>query len=519
MANIAIGKNKTISDYELLNAIRSDGGASYQKDIPLANEDNVTAVGRAIAGNTLAFNHFYNMISKIGLTNYFAASWSDPLDKIFNKGMLEYGTTIESTFIDRVAEHIFSYDDADQALQIAKPNMISYYSTLNRQSKYKTTYSRNEAKKVLRAGGGIDSIVNGIITRLETSSEIDSTEYLLLLIRNAINDGAMVIKEIPWTSDTDTESLTNLVTAARANFEMMQWPKPLTPLNTLGVVNPTKKEDIITLFPINVKSNLDTKLLSGAFQADKVEFLGARQPIPSFGAGLSDNILGVTVDKNFFEVRDIVHESESMPNPETMTVNTWLHVWKLYAYLKFNNAIVYVKKTADSKPYEAFAHFYMSQVSDNMISGSKDHTIDLAPLYGEQLSSLLTAGASLKATLALNIDNTTTAIGPTAALTYDGTAISDYVGNGKSVTATIFTSESADGKTPASIADFNLAKIGLDIKAATSNGRGAYTGTITLTIAVDSADGTEVIADKDAAGNGNVTITIVQGATDLDGNF
>ena len=498
MTLVNFSKQHQLQDYSLLNSIRTSSDTMYQRAVPLANENNVAATSQAIAANPYTFNIFYNAINKLAMSAYFAARWTDPLNKIFSKGDLGVGDTLESTFVDFVDEHLFGYtaDDQNSVMSIERPEVTSYYSKLNRKSKYKTTYSQVEARQIMTAGGSIQQIIDKIVGRLRESSERDSTRYIKAEIARAIDDGSMIIREIDYSGD-DNANLLNLVETARQDYLNMPWVDNDNPMNWLGVDNPTPSEDIITLFDAKTRAAIDTRLMSGAYNQDKVDFLGSKTVINSLGSNVPDNVVGVMMDRNFVQVWNYLDQMAQFTNPATLTENTWLHIWRLYTHIRFFNAVVYVKKTpASPVAYNPQARFYCANSGDNILVGNQTVNVPVLPLYRGKLQGLLTAGRALQVTLSVNIDNTTTALGPTAAVMYDGTAQGPYVGNGNQTVAKLYTAASSDGKTPASPANFDLSKISLDVKGGTSDGDGtAYSGTINAKFEILNADGSSLISD------------------------
>jgi UDP-N-acetyl-D-mannosaminuronic acid transferase (WecB/TagA/CpsF family) len=104
MARITIQDVKTMLNvgetYDIVNAINNSASSAFQQYVPLANAENVAAVGAGIQVNQTIQNEFLsNLIDRIGLTVVKRASLQNPLKK-FKKGAMPLGRTIEEIFTD-----------------------------------------------------------------------------------------------------------------------------------------------------------------------------------------------------------------------------------------------------------------------------------------------------------------------------------------------------------------------------------------------------------------------------------
>lgn len=391
------------------NAIRNSSNQDYQNHVPVANEQNLQETAQAIANYKPALNSFYSALLRIGMVNINSPRWIDPLQKEFTQRVLESGWSIEHLMVGWVDEHMFTYADADKVFAIEKPNVSALFSHVNRRSKYKVTVSIVEIQSIL-INQGVDSLLNRIKGAIDASVQRDNTKYIKAMFSAAIDDMSVIFKEVPKSADTSGDGLDyhKLIAEMREDYLNMGYVgngENGVYYNTLGFDNPTKPEDILTIVSSHARAQMDVGVLASSFNMDKADLVGRRIPINSFDDG---NVVALMLDKNFIQYYPYapvqMYEAEIF-NPETLTRTFWVHVWGSYTYVKWFNAIAYVKSLPDD--FAGYSQFFASSNGNSKpaVIPVRDESLDIEPLYLEPLKAKVAAnaGAVLKCDLSVNI--------------------------------------------------------------------------------------------------------------------
>ena len=473
---------KDVPTHTLYNAIRNGASDYYKSHVPVANAKNLQQTAEAIAKSNLTMNTFYNAMSQIGRMNVNATEWQDPLDTLFNQGTLERGVSVENMLIGWVDEQVFSYADAEKVFAVEKPNLTTLYSTLNRRSKYKVTVSMPEVKSIL-VDQGPEAILTRITGSLNNSIQRDNTRYVKEIIGQAIANRDVIFKIAPSGDNADKIDYTELIAQMKEDYTTMQWPDNDQHYNVMGIDNPSDQSHIMTVLSAHIMARVDVNVLASAFNMDKTDFVGQRVPINSFDDG---NVVALMMDDRFIQIYDYLREDASIFNPEILATNYWAHVWKLYTYVKFFNAIVYVKSLPDD--FAAYSQFFVKSMGKNIVIPTYDQVVDVLPLYANELNTKAAANADSKLKLDLSVtidDPVQSANGPKVALVQQD-------GDTQNVLIADIT---AGNNGTASIDATKIDGLGIRITANTSQEAASanYNGSIKLTTSLVDKAGTTVL--------------------------
>jgi phage-related minor tail protein len=94
----------TNTSVQVLNAIRNSATQNYQNYVPkaTANADSIREIGAIIMDNVALQNEFTNaLVNRIGKVIVTSKSYQNSL-RMFKKGMLEFGETIEEVFVELI---------------------------------------------------------------------------------------------------------------------------------------------------------------------------------------------------------------------------------------------------------------------------------------------------------------------------------------------------------------------------------------------------------------------------------
>ena len=368
-------RDLTGNSVDVLNAIRNGASTDYQNAVPYATNDAgvIRKIGSVLLDFPLLYNEFINgLINRVGKV-IFASNqyWKNPFGWA-NKGVLDYGETVEEIFVDIAKPHQFDPAVAEQDwMKREVPDVKAVFHTLNYTKFYKSTIQDVDIRKAFVNASGVERLISEVIGSMYKAAEYDLYQAVRYLIAINIYDGMVTAVEVD--QPTTVQNLENVVSVARAIRSELEFPS--RKWNTMKVLNETPIERLRFFISTSLNAVMDVKVLANAFNMDKAEFLGKKVILPPWkdldverldmlfagetgyhhftGAELAslDNIVAFIVDEEWFQIYDSYIESHTSPlNGEGLYYNNWYHVQKILSASPFRNAIMLVgtAQTVDS---------------------------------------------------------------------------------------------------------------------------------------------------------------------------
>ena len=354
----------TNNSVAVLNAIRNNASVNYRNYVPVATADpeSIREIGAIIMDSPSLQNEFLSALyNRIGRVLVESKTWENPWSR-FKKGMLEFGETIESVFVDLAKP--FQYDPAIAENTIFKreiPNVRSTFYVMNYQKFYKNTTQNNDLKLAFLSWDGVTDLISKIVEAMYTSANYDEFQVMKYMLAKQILVGRLHIEDI------DTTDVHASVTAIKAVSNKLTFLS--RKYNVAGVANATDKPRQIVIMNAEFDANVDVNVLASAFNMDKAQFMGSRVLVESFGdidndrlaelfaddptyvpltsAELEalDTIPCVVVDEDYFQIYDNLQEFTEDYNGEGLYWNYWYHVWKTFGVSPFANAVMFIGET------------------------------------------------------------------------------------------------------------------------------------------------------------------------------
>lgn len=357
----------TNSSTAILNAIRNSASVDYRNYVPYANPDlkSIRAIGSIIMDMPSLQNEFLNvLINRIGRVWVTSKLYENPL-RMFKKGIMEMGETIEEVFVNLIDPETFDPETAETELyKRAKPDVKSAFHIMNYQEFYKVTISYDELKQAFLTESGLFDLTGKIVEKMYTSANYD--EFLVMKYLIALN---LLNGKIKAETDMGTaQKLALRIKEYSNNFTFMS-----PDYNMAGVYNHTPKNEQYLLIKSEAQALLDINILAVAFNMDKAEFMGHTVlidgfhklditrlnkllgdypeyvEIPQDDLDLLENVQAILVDKDFFVVVDNLISTKEKENSQGLYWNYFLHTWKTFSISPFANAVSFgpvVKLTA-----------------------------------------------------------------------------------------------------------------------------------------------------------------------------
>lgn len=351
---------------DVVNAIRNDASINYQNYVPIAtpDADSIRKIGAIIMDNPSLQNEFLNaLIGRIGRVIVTSKMYSNPLS-FFKKGFMEMGETVEEIFVEISRPFQYDPDVAESEVEKRhKPKVHSAFHILNYKKFYKCTVERENLRQAFLSWEGVTDLVSKTIEQLYSSAEYDELQVMMYLM--AVNIVQGKIKLIPYTS-TDTKAIVKKIKSVSNKFGFLK-----KDYNVAGVYNKCDKKDQYVLMSADFDAENDVEVLASAFNMDKVQFMGQRTLVDSFGSldfdrlseifegdptymDLSEetaiidalnNIPALLLDRDYFMIFDNLQTFDERRNQEGLYWNYWLHVWKTFSTSPFANAVAFVQTT------------------------------------------------------------------------------------------------------------------------------------------------------------------------------
>lgn len=319
---------------DILNTIRPFMSSTFQERVPVATQENMADVANPILNFEGYRNEFLDVLmNRIGRVWISSKSYENPL-RMFKKGMLEWGESIEEIFVNIARAQ--QYDPSVAETEVFKreiPDVQAAFHRMNYQNFYKTTISNEQLRQAFLTEYGISDLITKIVESLYTGSEFDEFLIMKNTVLEAAQGGDMYPVKIP---EVTAENASQIVTTIKAISNQLEFMS--STYNPMGVLTHSKKQDQILVINAQLDAIIDVNVLATAFNMDKAEFMGQRVLVDNFGA---DDIFACLVDRDFFMVIDNNIGFTENYNGQGLYWNYFFHVWKTFSRSPFANAIVF----------------------------------------------------------------------------------------------------------------------------------------------------------------------------------
>lgn len=320
---------------DILNTIRANASSTYQERIPVATQNNIREIGNAMMTYEATQNEFLTaLVNRIGRVIITSKSYSNPL-RVFKKGILEYGETVEEIFVNIAKAKQFDPGVAEnEVFKREIPDVNAVFHKMNLQNFYKVTVSNEQLRQAFLSAQGINDLVGYIVDSLYTGAEFD--EYLTMkqLIVDAANNGEMYAVNVPAVSAENAKAIVSTIKGVSNQLEFMN-----STYNSMGVLTHTRKPRQVLIMDASFDATIDVEVLAFAFNMEKAEFMGRRVLVDNFGS--LTGVVAALVDEDWFMVYDNFIGFTENYNGQGFYWNYFYHVWKTFSTSPFSNAILF----------------------------------------------------------------------------------------------------------------------------------------------------------------------------------
>ena len=342
-----------IDNVTFVKALSSATSQEFKDRIGSVTQANIKAIGTAITDYPTVKNEFVQVLTnQVSKQLFFNKVWENPY-KMFNRGQLPYGKSIESIFVDIVkgkdrTRQTTATNLASDLLTRETPNVKVEYYTENFQQQYPTTISDEELKGAFRNPNGLSEMTARILQAPLTGAEFDQ----FLMIKHALANlktASVNIDKTAYTTLTAKEKANVITTSVKAYVKKLKFLS--NDYNAQGVMTFSRPDDLYLIVPADISAFLDVEQLANAFNISKVELPTRVLDIDNFqkintGSNATTvpyvedtDALFYLIDKDAIQLYETLNESESFRNPQAKYTNIWFDRWGIIASCHFANAI------------------------------------------------------------------------------------------------------------------------------------------------------------------------------------
>ena len=352
------------STIDILNVIRQNAGHEYQSSIPvIATADDIPKVGEIIYGYPALANQFLNaLINRIALVKIKSATFNNAYASL-KKGYLEYGETVEETFVQIAKGRSFSAEKAEaRELKRSLPDVRSAFHAMNWRVQYPVTIQDEDLRTAFLSIDGVQDLIARIVDAVYTANEYDEFLLFKYLMIKAITKGKM------YPVSVDVSDIKNAAVAFRGTSNLLTFMSEK--YNAAGVKTVTPKDAQQIFMDAAYNAQYDVNILASAFNMGRADFQGrlrliddwttfdnerfdvirsesdALEEVTDAELALMADVIAVLIDEEWFQVYDNNLKFTEKYVASGMYWNYFLNVWKTISSSPFSNAVVFVKSSA-----------------------------------------------------------------------------------------------------------------------------------------------------------------------------
>lgn len=355
----------------ILNRIRKEG---YVAGAPTAadTKESIAQMGEYINGFQSRRNEFVDAMMNLVVLQYIIAQEYTNEWNFANRGLMEYGETLEEIFINPAKSEPYNATYPTVAAYLEdrfknrKPDILAAMHTINFQKKYPVKIVLNQLNKCFRSVRGVIELSNQISSSLYVGFELDNKIMLKYVLCRLALDGKIVNITVDGIDTKDhientiavIKKVSNDLTNMRTGYTLSR-----------DAVTRTLINDQIDIITNEADAYISVKSLAYAFNKEEQDFLGkkvrinewteyelsrlsdlltpegaAEKVVPFTDAELTTlaTIVGYIIDKDFLmQVDQLVEMVNDGPAGADMSWMYFLHHWAYFGASMFKNAVVF----------------------------------------------------------------------------------------------------------------------------------------------------------------------------------
>lgn len=342
----------TMTTSDIVNTVRASSklgtsvtGINWEERIPECTKENISRIGDLLyASPDLANSFLIEIFNRIGLVDMNYRRYSNPL-KLLKRGKLEYGESVEELAFGLVKAKC-DYDPQDGVTDVFKltlPEVAAVLHKVNYQQKYPQSIRKVELRKAFTSQSSLGSFIDGIITGLYNSYEVDESLAYKELISESVKAGFAKFENYdPVINETTGKAFIKSVKALATKFRFMS-----TLYSKYGLPQFTPESDLMIILDADLDAAITVDVWAAAFNMTAVDFIqsGRKIVIDEFPV---EGLHAFVCDRRFFQIYDNNFALEWIYNPSNEVFNYFLHVWEVISASPFMQCVAFVEAGSGS---------------------------------------------------------------------------------------------------------------------------------------------------------------------------
>lgn len=342
----------TMNTSDIVNTVRASvkkgtsvTAINWDERIPECNKTTLSQIGEIFDSNPELANSFLiEIFNRIGLTDMNYRRYYNPL-KLFKQGKLEYGESVEEIAFGLIKAKC-DYDVQEgvtDVFQITLPEVATAIHKVNYQQKYPQSLTKVELRKAFTSERSLGSFIDGIMTGLYNSYEVDESIAYKNLMVEAIRQGfAKFMEYTPVIDEATGKTFIKAVKSLATKLRFMN-----TNYSKYGLPQFTPDTDLMVILDADLDAAITVDVWAAAFNMTEVDFIqsGRKVVIDEFPV---EGVHAFVCDKRFFQIYDNNFALEWIYNPSNQVYNYFLHVWEIISASPFMQCVAFVEAGSGS---------------------------------------------------------------------------------------------------------------------------------------------------------------------------
>ena len=286
------------------------------------------------------------LVNKIVYQSVDSMEFTNPFKK-FDGRPINYGETIENIFVEMPEGYKFN-SEATNPFAKKKPSVKTLYASINYDMQYKVTIEDSLLRRAALNEYGFMNLIDTILAQLQKRVSLDEYFATIAMLNNE-DIYAAGFEEVSVSSDAKAraEKVTRTIINTMSRFTL-----PGNGNNALGVLQSSKKEDVLLIIKAELLNDINLDYLAGVYNLSKVDLLSQIIPVDSFvttnasGEEVGTDIDFVMLDTKGFDIHTNLQDGGMIYNPEGKYTNHYANLWKVLSFKYFYNARAYKLVTA-----------------------------------------------------------------------------------------------------------------------------------------------------------------------------
>lgn len=342
----------TMNTSDIVNTVRASvkkgtsvTAINWDERIPECNKTTLSQIGEIFDSNPELANSFLiEIFNRIGLTDMNYRRYYNPL-KLFKQGKLEYGESVEEIAFGLIKAKC-DYDVQEgvtDVFQITLPEVATAIHKVNYQQKYPQSLTKVELRKAFTSERSLGSFIDGIMTGLYNSYEVDESIAYKNLMVEAIRQG--FAKFMGYTPVIDEATGKTFIKAVKSLATKLRFMN--TNYSKYGLPQFTPDTDLMVILDADLDAAITVDVWAAAFNMTEVDFIqsGRKVVIDEFPV---EGVHAFVCDKRFFQIYDNNFALEWIYNPSNQVYNYFLHVWEIISASPFMQCVAFVEADSGS---------------------------------------------------------------------------------------------------------------------------------------------------------------------------